>query len=414
MALDLSVAERAGLELAPRMLAPGRTLDETLADIAALTAELFECRYALVALFDDDQTFGPIGSHGLSEDEAEAIDAKPSGHGILRELLSEERLLRIDDVDQHPTAEGFPVGHPPMTRFLGTRLDGTDGPLGLLLLADPHDGAPFDEGDEALLRTVRPVAEVAAENAVRLQEARLAQRWSLAAADFMRDLLLGTVDEPLPTLARTALDLAAADDIAILIRVGDRLLQVLHAEGAHEDGIVGATFPYDGSLTEEVITAGEGRVLAEVGDDPRAAPPGAETDIDTFGPAIMLPLRGSDQVRGSVALSRRRGAPRFTQADLRTAQAFADHTTVALELTAARGIRKRLERLKAEHRAARDLHDQVVQRLFATGLSFQQALPGLDGRARERIEAGMLSLEETVQEIRDKILSLRQDSDPEP
>ena len=411
---QLSVDQLRRLEAVPRILTPGRSLGETLTDIATLLCDLLDCRYGLVSLLGEDGEdgeTGDLGAFGLADEEIARIGAEPQGHGLLRAILEEEGTLRIDDVHTHPSAFGYPDQHPDVVRVLGTRLDGAARPLGMVLLGDPNDGAPFDRAAEQLLAVFKPMAEVAIRNALLLQDARLAQSWSEAAADFMRDLLMGAVTEPLPRLAGTALELADASGIVILIRVDALHLQVLHAQGktAIGDRFIGAMFPYAGSVSEGVIRSGEGLLVTDLGSDPHAA--ATRIDPRILGPAVVLPLRGAQRVRGVVVLTRSAGAARFTTADLRTAQAFTDHATVALELSAARGIEHRLEQLREEHRAARDLHDLVIQRLFATGLSFQQALPGVDGKARERIEAGMLSLEETVQEIRDKILSLRDERD---
>lgn len=409
MPADLGADQLRRLEAVPRILTPGRSLPETLTDIATLVCDLLECRYGLVTVLSDGDTAAALGAFGLTEEEVTAIGAEPQGHGLLRTILEEEGILRIDDVRSHPAAEGYPEQHPDIRRVLGVRLDGPDAPIGMALLGEPSDGEPFDDTAEQLLAVFKPMAEAAICNAVLLEEARLSQRWSEAAAGFMRDLLMGSIDEPLPRLADTALGLAEASGIVVMIKVDAEHLQVLHAQGPSTDaaGSIGLMFGYAGSIGESVLVDGEARSVPVLATESFAATAGVDPTM--LGPAILLPLRGAQRVRGVVALIRPLGAPRFSALDLRTAQAFADHATVALELSAARGIEQRLEQLRAEHQVARDLHDVVIQRLFATGLSFQQALPGIDGQARERIEAGMLSLEETVQEIRDKILSLRPD-----
>lgn len=396
------------LERVPHILRAGRPLDDVLTDVAALACDFTRCRYGLVALLEEDGTFGPMGFHGLSTEAAQAIESKPEGHGILAELIKDSATVRIDDIAAHPASEGFPQNHPPMTAFLGVRLDAPEGPLGIVLLGDPLDGAPFTTADERVLEVFAPLAAVAAQNAVLLRNARLGQRWTRAAADFTRGLLAGELDAPLDSLADTALEVAQGDLVAIVLRVGDGQLQVIHSKGlGSESELMGRVIPARDSISGTVVHSGEPVVVPELATDPRTLM--TRIGEHELGPAVFLPLRGASRILGAVLLARRRGAVRFTQAEVETAGMFADHATVSFELAAARGLQERFTRLQAEHEVARDLHDHVVQRLFATGLSFQQALPGIEGRAKEKIEAGMSALEETVQEIRDKILSLRHD-----
>jgi signal transduction histidine kinase len=126
-----------------------------------------------------------------------------------------------------------------------------------------------------------------------------------------------------------------------------------------------------------------------------------------LGPAMLLPLRGTDHVRGALFLARYRESARFSEADLETASAFADHAAVSLELAAARETTEQLRLMEERNRIARDLHDHVIQRLYATGMSLQRVTRMVEGEARERVELGVGMIDETISQIRDTIQALR-------
>lgn len=391
----------------PDVLAVDRPLPDLLDGLAAMTAGLVEARYSAVILVEDDGAFGAMGFAGLSREEIAAIDEVPTGHERMRQLFGSTDVLRIDDTSQRPDLAEFPAHHPRLTHVLGIRLREGERVIAYVLLADPENGAPFSEKDTRMLELFAGPCASGIHNALALSKARLAQRWIEAAAGITRDLLSDRLEDPLAAIADVAVDLSESDIVAMLVRRGDRL-SVHYARGlGAETKLAGLTYPLAGMLSEQVAVQGESVIIPDLAHHPEARLRRI-SGVD-LGPGILWPLHGSAEVLGALFLARRRGSPRFTQAELAAAGSFADHAAVSLELAAARESRERFSRLQERHQIARDLHDSVVQRLFATGLSFHQALPGVEGKTRERIEAGMAALDETVHEIRNTILSLRGD-----
>ena len=94
-----------------------------------------------------------------------------------------------------------------------------------------------------------------------------------------------------------------------------------------------------------------------------------------IGPAVMFPLGAPGNVRGVLTIGRRHGAPPFPQAQAAFAASFAAQAGVALELAASRAEAERLSLYEDRDRIARDLHDLVIQRLYATGMSLQGTMP---------------------------------------
>jgi signal transduction histidine kinase len=131
-------------------------------------------------------------------------------------------------------------------------------------------------------------------------------------------------------------------------------------------------------------------------------------DLDV-GPVLVLPLRGSQRMHGVLTAARLRGRPAFTADDTDMAAGFANQAAVALELAQARTEQQRAAMHEDRQRIAADLHDHVIQRLFAAGLSLQ-AVAGLlgPGRATDRILATVADLDRTITQIRTSIFALQQ------
>jgi signal transduction histidine kinase len=126
-----------------------------------------------------------------------------------------------------------------------------------------------------------------------------------------------------------------------------------------------------------------------------------------IGPTLAVPLHGAHQVLGVIVMVRRSGARAFSVSHMHTAEAFASTAALAIELTAAREAREQLRLLEERNRIARDLHDNVVQRLFATGLYLSQAAPDLTGKTRAQVDDAIISIDQTIRQIRNTILVLR-------
>jgi signal transduction histidine kinase len=115
-----------------------------------------------------------------------------------------------------------------------------------------------------------------------------------------------------------------------------------------------------------------------------------------------------------MVVGRRHGGPRFDEADLDMATTFGNHAALALELATARADQHRMALLEDRDRIARDLHDHVIQRLFAAGLS----VSALARQSREEQSTARLTriagdLDDTIRQIRTSIFQLRGPLGPE-
>jgi signal transduction histidine kinase len=172
-----------------------------------------------------------------------------------------------------------------------------------------------------------------------------------------------------------ALELSGAD-LAVLALPDDegRRMTIGYAEGDGADAVRGLVLPAGQSLSGQVLSTAEMMTAADFATDERAAAV-ARGAMSQIGPAIVFPVGAPGRVRGVVTVGRRRGAPPFGQAQAEVMATYAAQAGVALELAASRAEAERLSLYEDRDRIARDLHDQVIQRLYATGMSLESTMP---------------------------------------
>ncbi|MFE6530143.1 GAF domain-containing sensor histidine kinase [Streptomyces rochei] len=278
--------------------------------------------------------------------------------------------------------------------------------FGELLLAGRPGGAPFTAEDEELLRVLATQAGIAIGNVRLYEAARQRERWIEGAAAVTNALLTGEgADDALATVAERARLLAGASAGVILQPTAEGGMEIVTASTPEDpDGIVGATIT-PGSPVLEQLLGGEPVFIADSATDPRMT-----TRVrHRFGPSMMLPLRADGRLIGTLALPRRRGDLPYTAVERLLATQFASQAALALVLADARRGRERLAVYEDRDRIARDLHDLVVQRLFATGMMLESTRRRPDAEdVRDLLGRAVDELRSTVQEVRTAILALQQ------
>jgi signal transduction histidine kinase len=387
-------------------------LEIVLRKIIETAVPLVQARYGALGVIGDDGRLTEFIPVGLDEAQIAAIDHWPEGHGLLGTLIRDPRPLRLPDLSAHPESYGFPPGHPAMRSFLGVPIRIRDEVYGNLYLTEKQGGGPFDEEDETLVIALAAAAGVAIDNARLYEEARRQERWLRATADVTRELLSGTEPTQVLTLVtQQALALSGADLVALAVPAGDQKRLVnTHAAGEGADGALGLVLPVAASMSGQVLASGEAVVLEDFRNDGRVNPIAREHM--PLGWAILLPLGAPGTVRGVLTVGRDPGSLPFPPQAVEMVTAFAAQAGIALELAEHRHDSARLAVLQDRDRIARDLHDLVIQRLYATGMSLQGALPLITRPdAADRISSAVDALDETIREIRSAIFSLQSHSD---
>ncbi len=396
---------RAFLTVMPRLLRAERPPAAALRDIADVARSLFDARYAGVALLEDDGSIGAVSFSGLPPSLAETLRTAPDGRALF-ESVSGTGPVRVDDVGAPSSMAQLPDGHPAMHCLLGTPLSAPGRLVGLLYVGDRTDGLPFTHEDEQLAEMAGGLLGAALSNAQLLRDALHARSWMRAAAGITQELFAGELEQPLQHIADRVHELADADVVGLAV-LEDDVLVIRHATGPDLDPlIVGRQLPLQGTaLAERTVRSGRGQIVTAL--DPTARQRLRGWSGIEVGPAMMLPLRGADKVLGIMFVGREVGAQRFNETDVEIAGSFANHAAIAVELANARRVAEHLHLLEDRNRIGRDLHDHVVQRLYGTGMSLQRVMPRLEGHERDRVAESVATLDDTIRQIRNTIMSLR-------
>jgi two-component system, NarL family, sensor histidine kinase DevS len=398
-----------GLLEAVVAIGSGLDLESTLRRIVETAVGLVDATYGALGVIGEDNRLAEFIPVGLSLDQIGQIHHWPEGRGLLGLLIDDPRPLRLANIADHPGSSGFPDGHPPMRGFLGVPVRVRDEVFGNLYLTNKRGGGEFTEDDEAVLVALGAAAGVAVENARLYEAARRQQRWIQASAEVTTRLLSGS--EPAEVLAdvtRQVLELSGAD-LAVLALPDEegRRMTVTYAEGDGADAARGLVLPAAQSLSGQVLATGEPMTSADFAADERTAV-AARGAMSQLGPAIVFPLGAPGNVRGVLTVGRLHGATPFPQALADVVATFAAQAGVALELAASRAEAERLSLYEDRDRIARDLHDHVIQRLYATGMSLEGTMPMISRpEVASRITNAVDAMDETIKEIRSAIFQLQ-------
>jgi signal transduction histidine kinase len=398
-----------GLLEAVIAISSGLDLESTLRRIVETAIRLVDASYGALGVVDESKGLAEFIPVGLTEDEIRRIDHWPEGRGLLGLLIKEPRPLRLASIAGHAESSGFPAGHPPMESFLGVPVRVRDVIFGNLYLTNKRGGGEFTDDDETVLLALGAAAGVAIENARLYEATRRSQRWIQASAEVTTALLSGT--EPGEVLARItsqARELSEAD-LAILALPDeeDRRLTFAYADGDGAQSVRGLVLPVGQSLSGQVLATGAPVICADFAADERAAAT-ARAAMSHIGPAMVFPLGAPTSRRGALTIGRRHGRAPFPAAETSFVAAFAAQAGVALELAASRAEAERLSVYQDRDRIARDLHDLVIQRLYATGMSLQATTPMISRpEVADRVTRAVDAMDETIKEIRGAIFALQ-------
>lgn len=400
-------------------LAADLSLDELLTRIVRIAADLAGATYAALGVIGSEpqRRLRTFITYGLSEAQIERIGELPEGHGLLGLIIDRPQPLRLHDIAAHGESYGVPPAHPPMHSFLGVPVRTRGQVFGNLYLTEKIGGGHFTEQDESIVVALAAAAGVAIENARLHDDAARRQRW-LAAANEVSTRLMSevedaeTVIDDLQLIADRAREVAEADLAWIVTGPDADRLRLRVISGMEIDEGKAEPVAPEFAIAGSVVRTGEPTVIENMAEDERANTFGV-LPVDELGPVMMFPLRDVDsdghaETEGVLALAwRHELASLAHDIDLDLPVAFAEQSALAIRVARSRRDRQQLAVYEDRDRIGRDLHDLVIQRLFAIGLNLQSALGWTDDeRLRDRIDSSVEEIDETIRDIRRTIFEL--------
>ena len=386
-------------------------LNSTLHHIVTTAMELTGARYGALAVYGPDGIWTQFVHAGMAPDTVQRIGHLPVGRGVLGLPLDHASMLRLDDLTTHPAAVGFPEHHPQMHAFLAVPITIRGTVVASLYVTDDRPSQTFARSDEVAARTLAAAAGVAIDHAQTFERAHVSAEWADASREIITALLSG-VDPPLRPLqliAEQVRKLTDAEQAIVLVSSDPNLpaaevdtLVVSAAVGLHADNVLGQRVPVEGSTTGGVFRSG-----APVITEAFRYPIQAFTDVGER-PAIVMPLRADGTVLGVIAVARNEGQQPFDVSYLELVSDFAGHAAIALTVASAREHARELAILADRERIAHDLHDQVIQRLFAVGMDLQGTIARANSREiTDRLNRTVDDLQATIEDIRTAIFKLQ-------
>ncbi|NEW46895.1 GAF domain-containing sensor histidine kinase [Nocardia cyriacigeorgica] len=397
------------------VITAGLDLDNTLRSIVHTAIELVDARFGALGVKEADKSSTRLSEfiyEGIDDHTRILIGDLPQGHGVLGLLFEQPKPIRLTDLSQHPSSVGFPPHHPPMRTFLGVPVQVRDEIFGNLYLTEKANDQEFTADDEVVVQALAAAAGIAIANSRLYEESRVRQQW-LEATQEVATAVLAHAD-PIDVLQLiTARALALTRSAAAYLALPEdpdtpseevTELVVMSAAGADAD-MIGQRIPVRWSAAD--------LRFQRIADSPAAEdlPPvsdaaGASTETSQ--------LRAGHSVIGVLVTVRPADMAVLDSTGRRMMTAFADQAALALQLADTQRRMRDLDVVSERDRIARDLHDHVIQRLFAVGLSLQ----GTAQRARapevkSRLADTIDDIQSIVQDIRHSIFDLHAGSTAE-
>lgn len=391
----------------------GLDLDNTLRTIVHAATELTDARYGALGVRETAEACSQLAAfvyEGIDDSTRVLIGDLPRGHGVLGLLIRHPEAVRLENLNDHPSAVGFPPHHPPMSTFLGVPIRVREAVFGNLYLTEKADGQEFTEDDEVVVRALAAAAGVAIENARLYEQSRLREQWLEATRDIATELLAGgEPDEVLELLTHRALTLT--ESVCTFVALSEDIempndevteLAVVAAAGVDAEKIIGTRIPVDCSQSGRAFRSGETVVAEKLTYDLYAH------SRVRLGPVLVLPLCTGNQVIGVLTTLRPSGYEPLDDSEQSMMAAIGDQAALALQMADNQRRMRELDVLSDRDRIARGLHDHVIQQLFAVGLSLQGSVQ----RARSAEVKGRLlntidDVHTIIQDIRHSIFDLQ-------
>ena len=408
----LVALHRASLELVSDL-----SLDIVLERIVHLAREQAGARYAALGRLDEKGKLIQFIPVGMTAEEMRQMAHPPLGLGLIGAIAKERRTIRIPDISQDDRSVGFPPNHPPMISFLGVPILSGNKLLGQIYLTDKEDYSEFTRDDERVIETLAAYAAVAIVNAN--MYADLVERDKSLT---QRNKDLGLLNDIGETLAGPL----GVDEI--LDKTLDRVMSYLEVESGEmflteEDGLSLRLALHRGEAAEAFWTKdqfriGEGFVglAAESGKPLVTNSP--QHDKRYLRRAVVnagfrciacVPLTAHGNVIGVMGVATRRER-RLEERELSLLQAIGTWTGTAIENSRLNQQGRRLAVLEERERIGMDLHDGIIQSIYAVGLALDYARMEVDtnpAKALTKLEQAIEGLNSTIRDIRSYIMDLR-------
>ncbi|RAX48652.1 histidine kinase [Arthrobacter sp. AQ5-05] len=395
-----------GLLSAVLSIAEELSLEAVLRRVVQSACQLLDAQYGALGVLGDGKELSHFITEGIDAELGRLIGPLPTGHGVLGLLIRDPRPIRLPDLHEHPASYGFPKHHPPMRTFLGVPIRIHDEVFGNLYLTEKRDGKLFTAEDEELAVALAGAAGFAIENAKLFDEAQLRTRW-LEAGRKVAVHMMGAATKNIGSgpefVAQAALE-ASESAMVLICNPSDNgeEFEVVAKSAGLLPGVSRLPLKLDPGAVRSVLASGQPVAFEKASG--LLGPDFSSAD----GPALLARLGTKSAAQGLLVLLRGNGGALFSTVVIEMVAVFCAQSALSLELAKAHQLREQLILYTDRDRIAQDLHDVVIQRLFAAGLNVQSlGRFVIDPQGLSRIRTITDELDATIKELRETIYSLR-------
>jgi two-component system, NarL family, sensor histidine kinase DevS len=408
----LAALHKASLELVRDL-----TLENVLERIVHLARQQVDAEYAALGVVDEDGELVKFITAGMTDEEVVRTGEPPVGKGLIGAMKESRRTVRVANIKSDTRSTGFPPGHPHMRSFLGVPILLGDQIYGQIYLTNKVGHAEFTVADERVIETLAAYAAVAINNA-RLYEVMVT-----------RDEQISQRNEDLALLNDVAAALASSLDVDdILDQTLNRVLVYLKFEageiflrgdGENQLRMALHSGEYaEAFLTRDRFQMGEGfiGIVAQSGE--RLVTTDLRNDVRYLRPAVVdagfksmacIPLIARGNVVGVMSVGSR-NQRRFEARELNLLDAIGTWAGLTIENARLHRQSRRVAVLEERERIGMDLHDGIIQTIYAVGLSLDYARDAVyddPESSRQKIDQAIEGLNKAIGDIRSYILDLR-------
>lgn len=393
------------------------SLDTLLEKIARIAMEQADASYAAVGILDADGQLEKFIPFGMTRDEIDQLSNPPVGKGLIGELMHSKESIRLADIQSDPRSSGFPAFHPKMTSFLGVPIYQGQQQLGQLYLTNKRNSPEFTANDQLVIEMLAAYAAVSISNA-RLYKDMI-----------VRDRTLTRRNENLALLDQLASTLATSTDIDQILDKGlTQLMDYLRLEVGEiflkvEDSknltlLIHRGENVDSLWKRSVYTIGESTVGRTAQNGTPVVLNLSEYEYADLNPdakfqgihqLAVLPMTGRRGIVGVLCVATCHPQP-LDDLEVQFVQAISSWMATAIENVHLNESGKRLAVLEERDRFGMDLHDGIIQSIYAVGLTLEHArllITEDPVQTTNRIEQAIKDLNHTIRDIRAYILDLR-------
>ena len=393
------------------------SLESLLKRIATLACEQARARYAAVGVLGVNGELEQFITIGMSQAELARMAHPPVGRGLIGVLMRSKTPLRVPDITADPRSAGFPAHHPAMKSLLGVPIRLGNEALGQIYLTDKTNGEDFSDADQLIIEMLASYAAVAISNARLYREL------------IQRDRVLTRRNENLALLNTMASTMSTSDDIDLIVRQSlGQLLSYLRLEVGEvflrrEDSELLQMVHHQGMLIDRLwkkdqVLIGEDIVGATARDNQPRLFTLPDKKLTALNPAVAdtclrhlacMPLTGRRGTLGVLIIATCHNQP-LDELETQYLATISAWLGTAIENLRLNVQGKRLAILEERERIGMDLHDGIIQSIYAVGLTLEHARLLLNediNGAHQRIDQAIADLNSTIRDIRAYILDLR-------